>query len=141
MKKDGTFKLLSKEQVVFGYRFSSLQGDIILGAEFILFETPGLKQKAGDLFKKRIALQDFSFPSCGCIFKNPFQHKAGFLIDSCGLKGLSRGGACVSPKHANFIINKGLAAYDDVDYLINKIKECVYKKYGITLEEEIKRWS
>jgi UDP-N-acetylmuramate dehydrogenase len=84
--------------------------------------------------------QDFSYPSCGCVFKNPDNFAAGFLIDACGLKGLSKNGAKVSNKHANFILNTGNATYNDVDYLISQVRGKVYQKFSILLEEEIERW-
>ncbi|MFA6281363.1 MAG: UDP-N-acetylenolpyruvoylglucosamine reductase, partial [Candidatus Omnitrophota bacterium] len=89
----------------------------------------------------RISTQDFSHPSCGCVFKNPKDYSAGALIDSCGLKGLRQNDAQISTKHANFIINLGKASYDNVDYLISRAAEEVHKKFGVILEEEIKRWS
>lgn len=140
MDKKGKIKTLPKEEIEFGYRFSSLSDCIILSARFKLFKEKGLKDKVKSLFIRRLESQDFSFPSCGCIFKNPSKDSAGLLIDSCGLKGLKRGDACVSRKHANFIVNFGSAKYKDVDYLIRKIKDRIYKKYSIILEEEIIRW-
>jgi len=142
LDREGNFKTLKKNAITFDYRFSSLKDYIILGAKFSLSPDVNLKQKASNLLKKRLRSQDFNFPSCGCIFKNPANSEsAGFLIESCGLKKQRKGDAQVSGRHANFIINLGRARYSDVDYLIEKIKDRVYKKYNITLEEEIKRWS
>lgn len=141
MDREGKVKVLKKDQIVFEYRASSLQNYIILGAKFILTEERNLKQEMSSLLKRRLSLQDFNFPSCGCVFKNRGKESAAFLIDSCGLKGMRKGDASVSSKHANFIINLGSATYDDVDYLISKIKDRVYKKYSIILEEEIVRWT
>ena len=118
---------------------SSAEG-IILQAQFLFPAADELKAQIAAFLKRRLATQDYSFPSCGCIFKNPTDFAAGALIDSCGLKGIQRGGACVSLKHANFILNRDQASYDDVDYLISQIKEKVFKKYSIILEEEIVRW-
>lgn len=141
MDREGKVKVLKKDQIVFEYRASSLQNYIILGAKFILTEERNLKEEMSSLLKRRLSLQDFNFPSCGCVFKNRGKESAAFLIDSCGLKGMRKGDASVSSKHANFIINLGSATYDDVDYLISKIKDRVYKKYSIILEEEIVRWT
>ncbi len=134
-------KTLKKDEIDFGYRMSSLDKTIILGARLSLEKNNSIKEKISKILNLRLDKQDFNYPSCGCIFKNPKEKPAGFLIESCGLKGLSKGGAMVSNKHANFIVNTGSAKYDDLDYLIRKIKEEVFSKYSIILEEEIKRWS
>ncbi|MCQ9205217.1 MAG: UDP-N-acetylmuramate dehydrogenase [Omnitrophica bacterium] len=141
INRKGELETLKKSNIVFGYRSSSLEDYVILGAKFRLSKQAALRQKIKDLLKKRLDSQDFDFPSCGSIFKNPKEFAAGFLIDSCGLKGLRKANAQVSNKHANFIINLGTAKYKDVDYLIQKIKDKVHKRYGIILQEEIKRWS
>jgi len=140
MDIEGNIQKLKREDLVFGYRSSSIGDRIILWARFNLTESKGLKQQVNVLLKRRLASQDFSYPSCGCVFKNPESKPAGFLIDSCGLKGFKKGDAQISSKHANFIINQAGASYQDVDYLIQKIKSEVYKKYSIILKEEIKRW-
>jgi len=134
------YKTLKKEEITLGYRFSSLKDYAILGARFSLIKDSFSKDKASEFIKAKINSQDLDFPSCGCVFKNPPALSAGLLIDSCHLKGRKKGDAQVSYKHANFIINLGLAKYNDVDYLIKEIKEAVYKKYKVELEEEIERW-
>ncbi len=141
LDKNREIKTLKKEQIKFGYRFSSLKDCIILKLRLLLTEDKKLKNKIGKNLKQRLATQDYTYPSCGCIFKNHPSFSAGLLIDSCGLKGQRRGGALISNKHANFILNLRSASYKDVDYLIQKIKEKVYKKYSIILEEEIIRWT
>ncbi len=140
MNRQGRVKTLKKEEIIFKYRFSSLQNHIILGARFRLSLKKNLKLRLSEFLKKRLSTQDFDFPSCGCVFKNTPEFSASFLIDSLRLKGLRKGNAQISRRHANFIINLGCAKYNDVDYLIHKIKDQIYKKYSIILEEEIKRW-
>ena len=141
LDRKGNFKVLSKDEVSFGYRVSSLRELIVLSGDFIFNKEKNVKEQFGKFLKKKISSQDFSFPSCGCVFKNPGDgFSAGALIDSCGFKGFVKGAAAVSEKHANFILNFGGANYQDVDYLINKIKETVYKSKGLLLEEEIIRW-
>ncbi|MDD5194344.1 MAG: UDP-N-acetylmuramate dehydrogenase [Candidatus Omnitrophica bacterium] len=140
MDKMGAVIRLSKKEITFGYRRSSLKNYIILRAWFTLHPDSCIKADVSNFLKIRRQKQDFDFPSCGCIFKNPLDYSAGFLIESCGLKGVSRGGAQVSNKHANFIINRGNASYDDVSYLIKQIKDKVHQKFGVVLEEEIERW-
>ena len=76
-------------------------------------------------------------PNSGSIFKNPAGEKAGRLIESAGLKGFRIGGAGVSIKHANFIVNKGGASAEDVIRLIKHIQTVVEEKSGIKLEQEI----
>jgi UDP-N-acetylmuramate dehydrogenase len=122
--------------------FSSLNEDIILGGVVSLY--PKERQDILDEIKAniswRLKTQDSRF-SAGCIFKNPKQGRgAGELIDKAGLKGLKKGGASVSRRHANFIINEKNATSSDVVFLIEEIKEKVYNKFGVRLEEEIERW-
>ena len=74
--------------------------------------------------------------SAGCIFKNPEGDHAGRLIDVCGLKGHSRGGAMVSTIHANFIVNTGAATAADVLGLINEVRASVKAETGVLLEPE-----
>ena len=140
MSREGDIKKLKSSEITFGYRSSTLEKDIVLEAKFKLFSGKNLKRKIRELLKKRINRQDFNFPSCGCVFKNTPEFGAGFLIDSCRLKGEIYGDAQISSRHANFIINLGSAKYKDVIYLIRKIKDQIYKKYSIILQEEIKRW-
>lgn len=140
MDNKGKLQALEREKMEFGYRFSSLKGSVILRAWFKLSAGKNLKDRIKDFFQKRLATQDFGYPSCGCIFKNSREFSAGFLIDSCGFKGRRENQAQVSLKHANFIVNVGNAVYNDVDCLINKIRDKVRQKYDILLEEEIERW-
>ena len=140
MSREGDIKEFQKSEIAFKYRSSTLQKYIVLEAEFNLSTGKNLKRKVSEFLTKRFNSQDFNFPSCGCIFKNTPKYSAGFLIDSCSFKGQRYGDAQVSSRHANFIINLGSAKYKDVVYLIQKIKDQVYKKYSIILQEEIKRW-
>lgn len=140
MDKDGRIKFLAAGKINFSYRYSGLDGNILLRAWFRLIPAAGLKEEISTFLKRRWQTQDFSFPSCGCIFKNPAAGAAGRLIASCGLSGARKNEAQISPKHANFIINLGRAAYNDVDYLIQLAKDKVYRDKGIVLEEEICRW-
>jgi len=132
---------LKRGKIDFAYRDSSLKDSIVLRARFKLREDRFVKEKIADFIKERFAKQDYTNPSCGCIFKNPQGFSAGYLIDSCGLKGTRKNDAQISLKHANFIINLGKAACKDVEYLIHKAREAVNKKFNIILEEEVIRWS
>lgn len=82
--------------------------------------------------------QPLEYPSCGSAFKRPEGHYAGALIEQCGLKGVSVGGAYVSEKHAGFIVNKGGATASDVIALIKLVRDTVYERTGIMLEPEIR---
>ncbi|WP_027339301.1 UDP-N-acetylmuramate dehydrogenase [Halonatronum saccharophilum] len=142
IKEDGEIKWYLSEELEFSYRRSSFQGnnDIILEVELIL--KPGnlkeIEEEMKDLINKRKRSQPISKPNAGCIFKNPKGDSAGRLIDLAGGKGLKVGGAEVSSKHANFIINSGEATAKDVVELISKIEDLVYQKFGVKLVREVK---
>ena len=87
----------------------------------------------------RTSTQPYQQPSCGSVFRNPEPQKAGQLIEALGLKGLSIGGAQVSPLHANFIVNTGEATAADIDALIKLVQERVLSGTGIALHPEVKR--
>jgi UDP-N-acetylmuramate dehydrogenase len=100
-------------------------------------QVPTLVREAS---KKRVATQPLNEPSCGSTFRNPPGDKAGRLIEASGLKGYQIGGAQVSNKHANFIVNTGSATAKDIAALITHIQNTVKEKTGITLETEIVRF-
>ena len=87
---------------------------------------------------KRRATQPLDLPNAGSVFKRPEGHFAGKLIEDCGLKGLTVGGAQVSQKHAGFIVNIGGATCEDVKRLIEKIQTTVLQQTGVKLECEIR---
>ena len=86
---------------------------------------------------RRVTKQPLEFPSAGSVFKRPKDAFAGTLIEQCGLKGCTVGGAQVSIKHAGFIINIGNATCEDVMNLVEHIQTTVKKETGISLEREI----
>ncbi|MGE0527603.1 MAG: UDP-N-acetylmuramate dehydrogenase [Bdellovibrionales bacterium] len=88
--------------------------------------------------RNRLRRQPLELPSCGSTFKNPEGAKAGALIEQAGLKGYQVGGAQVSEKHANFIVNRGGARAQDVHAIIFHIQQTVKNLYGFTLEPEVK---
>ena len=90
------------------------------------------------LMAKRKSSQPLEFPSCGSAFKRPVGHFAGSLIEQCGLKGLTVGGAQVSEKHAGFIINRENATASDVIALLGLVSDTVFEKTGVRLEPEIR---
>ena len=89
-----------------------------------------------DRRKRRMASQPLEYPSAGSVFRNPDDDHAGRLIESLGYKGKSEGGAAVSTKHANFIINTGAATGEDVKKLITEIHDKVKEEYNIDLKIE-----
>lgn len=139
--EDGAVEVFQKEALQFGYRASSFQQmrGAIAGAKFQLTESSDAKQKVQDLVGHRLLTQPYKARSAGCVFRNPLEGpSAGALIDQCGLKGVSRGGAEVSTLHANFIINRGEATAEDVLRLIDHIQREVKSKTGIELERELR---
>ncbi|MDR0462464.1 MAG: UDP-N-acetylmuramate dehydrogenase [Christensenellaceae bacterium] len=125
----------------FKYRESLFQRNrkyTILGAYFALERRDGDKIRAlqQQYITKRTQTQP-SGPSAGSVFRNPPGNSAGAIIDKLGFRDTQIGGAVVSPKHANFIINEGGATAKDVTRLINKIKKRVKDAYGISLKTEI----
>jgi len=135
---------LSKEQINFQYRSSGLENKyVIVSAQFHLKKSDKeiLKKKLNEVLLKRIQTQPLGTFNAGCIFKNPYgtesEITAAKLIESAGLKGFSIGGACVSEKHANFIINKNNATCEDFLELIRYIIKVVKEKYNIELQPEI----
>jgi UDP-N-acetylmuramate dehydrogenase len=90
-----------------------------------------------ELLKKRNSTQPIGLPSCGSVFKNPKNHFAAKLIESSGLKGYCIGGACVSEKHANYIINQDNATAQDIENLIAHIQDVIKQQFDIELETEI----
>ena len=92
-----------------------------------------------ELLARRIATQPLSLPNAGSVFRNPPQDHAARLIESCGLKGFGRGGARVSEKHANFIVNpRGAARASDIEWLIQHIQRMVYQMKGVLLQTEVR---
>lgn len=131
----------SKDDFDFGYRNSCLQkhsGFVCLSAKFKL--SIGDKEEIMDLVnnrrERRISSQPLDFPSAGSVFRNPDGDFAGRLIEEIGYKGKVIGGAQVSLKHANFIVNIGGATGSDIKKLIDEIKEEIKNKYNIDLRVE-----
>ena len=136
-------RTLTGAEMDFGYRHSLLSDRpeaVVLSAVFRL--TPGdretIREKMRDLMARRKASQPLEWPSAGSTFKRPTGYFAGTLIDQCGLKGLTVGGAQVSEKHAGFVINTGGATCADVKELIRQVQERVLAEKGVRLETEVK---
>ncbi len=126
---------IEKDKIAYGYRFAKLNG-IATAARF---ETKkGYSQK---LLETLLHLRNNqpSNPSAGSAFKNPPDDAAGRLIEAVGLKGFRKGDMAWSEIHANFLVNLGEGKYEDAVYLLEHAKEKVYEKFGIRLQEELKR--
>jgi len=91
-----------------------------------------------ELLQRRIASQPLDQPNAGSVFRNPPGDYAARLIESCGLKGRSIGGAMVSPRHANFIVNTGTASAADIEALIELVQQTVQARCGVLLEREVR---
>ncbi|QAT42544.1 UDP-N-acetylmuramate dehydrogenase [Aminipila luticellarii] len=140
---DGTREYsLSGEDLMLGYRSSVFQknGDIIICAEFQLEKKDKemISARMKDLMERRNRKQPVNLPSAGSFFKRPEGYFAGKLIQDSGLKGLSVGGAQVSPLHAGFIVNNGNATATDILKLMRLIQNTVFEKFGVRLEPEVR---
>ena len=118
-----------------------LENEWFLSAELQLTKGDSLssQQRIKALLEKRNASQPTNKPTCGSVFKNPPGDYAARLIEACGLKGCQIGGAIVSEKHANFIVNLGHATAVDIENLIAHIQSRVQTEYGIDLQTEVCR--
>ncbi len=139
LDREGRSHTLRRGQIDFGYRRTSLASWIVTGATLKLSPArrSRVTRRIGRILGWRFAHQDWLHPSAGSFFKNPPGAAAGRLIDRCGLKGFSVGGAQVSPRHANFIINTGGARFADVIKLVEIIEKKVYNHFRIRLEPEV----
>ncbi len=142
LSPEGKISWLNEKECQFGYRTSRFKrgsGEIILAAEFGLSrgEPAEMRERMGEILEKR--RQQPKEPSAGSVFINPKPKAAGEMIEACGLKGKQIGGAKISEKHANFIVNVGKAKASDVVALIELGKQKVKEKFNIDLKEEIVR--
>ena len=139
----GRVEVLRTEDVRFEYRQSSFGPDDILLAVWLeLPERPyaEILERVKLCNQKRRASQPINEKSAGCIFKNPPGRSTGKMIDELGLKGARVGGAVISERHANFIVNRHGATAADIFTLMDLIREKVRKGYGVELEEEVIVW-
>jgi UDP-N-acetylmuramate dehydrogenase len=140
---DGTERRLAADELGLGYRQSRFKLDaseVVLGATFLLepAEPATIRERLDDIRHWRQAHQPLGIPSAGSVFRNPAEGpSAGELIESAGLKGRTEGGATVSPKHSNFIVNdrKGTAA--DIRRLAERVRAEVARQTGVALALEV----
>ncbi len=142
-RPDQPFTLAASE-LGFAYRHSRLQQEplVVLSARFRLepgHDPAAVTARTSANLHSRTSTQPYQQPSCGSVFRNPEPLKAGRLIEDLGLKGLSIGGAQVSPIHANFIVNTGNATAADIAALITLVQERVEAAHQLRLHPEVKR--
>ena len=139
---DANGEIAETADAEFAYRHSRFArgGELILGAAVSLHpDDPGkIHERMQELWKKRSASQPLDQPSAGSTFKRPAGGYAAAMIDEAGCKGLSVGGAQVSEKHAGFIVNTGGASCADVLALMAQVTDAVYRRFGVTLEPEVR---
>ena len=136
----GELNKLHRKDLEFRYRYSQfhkMKGAIV-GATFRLKSCESARKKQIEIIRYRTQTQPYGEKSAGCIFRNPEGVSAGRLIEEAGLKGTSLGGAKVSEKHANFIVNDKEATTEEVLELIEKVKQRVYETHKVNLESEVR---
>ena len=142
LEQDGTVVELLPDQLDFGYRHSCYSDGkrLILSAKLALHpgEQRAILEKMDDFRQRRRSKQPLEYPSAGSMFKRPPGHFAGGLIDACGLRGFTVGGAQVSEKHAGFVINKGGATCEDVMTLVREVQRIVREETGVELQMEVR---
>ena len=139
---DGELKSYSVDEMEMGYRTTMplKKGGVVFSAEFRLKrgDPAAIAERMRDLAQRRRDKQPLNMPSAGSTFKRPEGHFAGALIEGCGLKGYSVGGAQVSEKHAGFVVNTGNATAKDILGLIEYVQKTVFAEKGVTLEPEVR---
>ncbi len=143
LRRTGDVVRLTKEQLSFRYRGSSIQddGDIVLGVELKLKkgDKQAIAATVADLTARRTAKQPLDLPSAGSTFKRPAGYYAGKLIQDSGLRGVRFGDAAVSQKHCGFVVNLGAATCRDVITLIGFIQKTVADKFGVNMQTEVRK--
>ena len=138
----GAEHTLAAEEMEFGYRSSIFQQQPYIVTSVTVRLQPGdgaqIRARMEDIFSRRKQKQPLEYPSAGSVFRRPQGNYAGTMIEACGLKGFTIGGAQVSEKHAGFIINTGAATASDVKRVIEHVQNEVFLKYSVRLEQEIK---
>jgi UDP-N-acetylmuramate dehydrogenase len=133
---------LGPPELDFSYRHSALQESaaVVVRARLLLKHDrrEDVEARCDEFAARRRERQPLEWPSAGSFFKRPPGRYAGPLIEGCGLKGLRVGGAQVSPKHANFIVNLGGATAADVLALAAEVRRRVADRFGVTLEPEVR---
>lgn len=138
--RDGSVERLGKDALRMAYRHAELpDGAIVVAARLRRTDEDPVVAwaRAAEHLEYRARTQPIDVPTCGSTFRNPPGDRAGRLIEAAGLKGTTIGGAQVSPKHANFLVNLGTATADDLRALIEHIQAEVDARFGVRLEPEV----
>ena len=146
INRHGDVKIYDKSAFKTSYRHVELQAGLLGADEWFIgawFELQAgnadeSAQKIKELLAKRLASQPLNLPNAGSTFRNPIGDYAARLIEAAGLKGYQIGGAQVSTKHANFIVNVGEATAADIEQLIALMKETVQQKFDVELQQEVR---
>jgi UDP-N-acetylmuramate dehydrogenase len=139
--RHGVLRERSPAVLEIGYRHVILPGEEWFVAAWLKLrsgEASVAEEKIKSLLARRLATQPLNQPNAGSVFRNPDGDFAARLIESCGLKGTSMGGAQVSEKHANFIVNTGKATANDIERLIAHVHDTVLRTHGLELHREVR---
>ncbi len=143
--RDGVLRRRTRDEYEVGYRHAALRHaplpeEWFVAAAFAF--APGVADEARGRIKhllaRRIATQPLDRPNAGSVFRNPAGDFSARLIEACGLKGRRSGGAQISEKHANFIVNTGSASAADIESLIEQAQARVLERFGVVLEREVR---
>lgn len=141
MTRTGELRSRSKDEFEYGYRhLAGIENELFVSATFCFESGDGdaVKTEIKDLLNRRSQSQPTGIPSCGSVFRNPEGDYAARLIEAAGLKGTKIGGAEVSEKHANFILNRGEASAADIESMIERVQSTVAEKFGVNLHREVR---
>ena len=141
MDRSGGRRWRARDEFEAGYRsVAGAAGEWFIGADLgVVHEEPAaVRARTRGMLRARAASQPIGQRSCGSVFRNPPGDHAGRLVDACGLKGARVGGAVVSEKHGNFIVNERNASSADIEALIDKVRSRVREQTGVDLEPEVR---
>ncbi len=141
LEPESGVRIVPARELGFRYRHSALKERFAVVLQATFRGRPSdrdtVVRRIKEMANERLTKQPLNLPNCGSVFKNPPGDHAGRLVEAAGLKGLRRGGAIVSEKHGNFIVNDGNASAADVRALIEEVQRRVFETFGVKLEPEI----
>ena len=143
LMSNGIIKTLTADELEYAYRTSKLQGKNWLVTQATFQLKPGadpevVTAETSSHLNHRRSTQPYHLPSCGSVFRNPGNYKAGWLIEQVGLKGFQIGGAQIAQRHANFILNCGSATASDIFQIIHHVQQEVEQQWRLLLEPEVR---
>jgi UDP-N-acetylmuramate dehydrogenase len=139
---DGEDEVVPCTPDMFGYRSSPFAGKVVLDAVVGLCpdSVENIRERMETVLREKTQAQPLAARSAGCMFKNPAAGSSGRLIDQAGCKGMAEGGASVSERHANFVLNDGRATARDVSRLLCRVADEVERAEGVRLQLEVEPW-